>query len=84
MRPKTLLLVLIVTVPFLVGVSGLVSFMLLRTGYGFFAGAVVPFLGSLLFVVVLGLVLGRAAGRGGKGASEKNPNDDETRSQNDI
>lgn len=84
MHPKTLLLVLVVTVPFLVGVSGLVSFMLLRSGYGFFVGAVVPFLGSLLLVAVLGLVLGRAAGRGGKGVSGKNPDDDETRSQNDI
>ncbi len=84
MHPKTLLIVLIVTVPFLVGASGLASFALLRMGYGFFAGAVVPFLGSLLLVVVLGLVLGRAAGQGGKGASGKNLDDDEPRSRNGV
>ncbi|MDQ4105809.1 MAG: hypothetical protein M3157_01360 [Actinomycetota bacterium] len=83
MHPKTLLLVLIVTVPFLVGASGLASFALLQMGYGFFTGAVVPFLGLLLLVAVLGVVLGRAAGRGGKGVSRKRP-DDEPRPRNGV
>jgi hypothetical protein len=60
-HPLTLLLVLLVAVPLVVGGAGLVSFLLLRSGYGYVVGGILPFLVSLLIVGVIGVVLGRAA-----------------------
>lgn len=67
--PLTLLLVLIVVVPLVVGGAGLVSFLLLRSGFGLLTGGVLPFLVSLLVVGVIGVLLGRAASgrRGAEG-----------------
>ena len=59
--PLTLLLVLLVAVPLVVGGAGLASFLLLRAGYGYLVGGVLPFLASLLIVGVVGALLGRAA-----------------------
>ena len=60
-HPLTLLVVLLVAVPLVVGGAGLVSFFLLRSGYGYVVGGVLPFLVSLSIVGVIGAVLGRAA-----------------------
>lgn len=84
MHPKTLLLVLILAVPLLVGVFGGLSFVLLRMGYGFLVWAVLPFLVSLAFVAVLGLVLGRAASRGPERRSGRGSKDDAPPRRNGV
>lgn len=66
MQQKTLLLVMVLAVPIMVLVSGLISFLLLRMGFGMLVWAVLPFLGLLLLVAALGLILGRSAGGGNK------------------
>lgn len=66
MQQKTLLLVMVLAVPIMVLVSGLISFLLLRMGFGVLVWAVLPFLGLLLLVAALGLILGRSAGGGNK------------------
>lgn len=63
-HPLALLLILIGAVPLVVGGSGLVSFLLLRAGYGYLVGGVLPFLVSLLVIGVVGALLGRAASGG--------------------
>ncbi|CAN5657369.1 hypothetical protein BH24ACT20_BH24ACT20_03560 [soil metagenome] len=72
MSQKTLLLVMVLAVPVMVGLSGLVSFLLLKMGYGVIVWAVLPFVGLLLLVGVLGIFLSRSAVRGerisGKGS----------------
>jgi hypothetical protein len=60
---KTMLFVLIGAVPLVVAGAGVVSFLLLRAGYGLVVGALLPFAVSLLLVAILGAALGRAAGR---------------------
>jgi hypothetical protein len=62
MDPKRLLFVLLGAVPLAVLGAVVLSFILLRAGYGFFVWAVLPFAGALLVAGVLGLALGRAAG----------------------
>jgi hypothetical protein len=57
-----MLFVLLGTVPLVVVGAGLVSFLLLRAGYGLVVGALLPFAVSLLLVAALGAVLGRSAG----------------------
>ena len=75
LHPITLLLVLLVAVPLVVGGAGLVSFLLLRAGYGYVVGGVLPFLVSLLAVGVVGALLGRAAsGRRGADGPGKGRN----------
>ncbi len=64
--PMTLLFLLIGLVPFAVGVAGLIAFLLQRAGYGAAVWALLPFLGLLAFVTVLGAILGRMAGGSGK------------------
>ena len=66
MHPQTLLLVLIGTVPLVVAVAAVVAALLLRAGYGFLLGVVLPFVVSMLVIAVLGVFLGRAAGAGRK------------------
>ena len=60
---KRMLFVLIGAVPLVVAGAGVASFLLLRAGYGLVVGALLPFAASLLLVAVLGVALGRAAGR---------------------
>jgi hypothetical protein len=67
---KTMLFVLLGTVPVVVAGAGLVSFLLLRAGYGLVVGALLPFAVSLLLVATLGAVLGRSAG--GRGSRNRN------------
>ena len=67
---KTMLFVLLGAVPLVVAGTGVVSFLLLRAGYGLVVGALVPFAVSLLLVAVLGAFLGRAAG--GRGTRDRN------------
>jgi hypothetical protein len=69
---KTMLFVLIGTVPLVVVGAGLVSFVLLRAGYSLVVGALLPFAVSLLLVAALSAVLGRAAGgRGSEGQTRR-------------
>lgn len=63
--PKVLLAALVLAVPLVVISSGLISFFLYQAGYSLFVWAILPFLGSLLIVLVLGVVLGRAASNRG-------------------
>jgi hypothetical protein len=67
---KTMLFVLLGAVPLVVAGTGVISFLLLRAGYGFVVGALVPLAVSLLLVAVLGAILGRAAG--GRGTRDRN------------
>ena len=60
-RPLTLLLVLLVTVPLLVGGAGAASLLLLRAGYGVLVWGLLPLLGLLLISGALGAAIGRAA-----------------------
>jgi hypothetical protein len=60
---KRMLFVLIGTIPLVVAGTGVVSFVLLRAGYGLVVGALLPFAVSLLLAAILGVALGRAAGR---------------------
>ncbi len=71
MNQKAMLLIMVLSVPLLVLVAGIVSFALLKMGYGVFVWAVLPFLGLVLIVAVLGLILGRMAGRGGQRSAKK-------------
>ncbi len=96
MHPKTLLFILLGAVPLVVLGAGVVSFVLLRAGYGLLMGGVVPFVVSLLLAAGLGALLGRAAsGRRGpegrrppdKGPSDKGPSDSEpgpSRGRDDV
>jgi hypothetical protein len=67
---KTMLFILLGTVPLVVVGAGLVSFLLLRAGYGLIIGALLPFAVSLLIVSALGAVLGHTAG--GRDPSNRN------------
>ena len=72
MHPKTLLFILLGAVPLVVVGAGVVSFLLLRAGYGLLVGGVVPFVVSLLAVAAISYLLSRAArvDHGGDGSSE--------------
>ncbi len=86
MHPKTLLFILVGVVPLVVAGAGVVSFVLLRAGYGLFVGGVVPFVVSLLLAAALGALLGRAAS-GRRGPQRRRPQDKErgrSRGQDDV
>ncbi len=86
MHPKTLLFILVGVIPLVVAVAGVVSFVLLRAGYGLFVGGVVPFALSLLLAAALGALLGRAAS-GRRGTQRARPQDKErgrSRGQDDV
>ena len=60
--------------------TGLVSFLLLRAGYGFLVWGVLPFLALVISAVVLGAVIWWAAGgtlpgRGRQGEPRREPRD---------
>jgi hypothetical protein len=65
-----MLFVLIGAVPLVVAGAGVASLLLLRAGYGFVVGALLPFAVSLLLVAILGATLGRAAGRRSGGSDD--------------
>ena len=79
-HPITLLLILLGVVPLVVGGSGLASFLLLRAGYGYVVGGVLPFLVSLIVVGVVGLLLGRAA----SGRRDAGPSKDRNGEADDV
>ena len=63
--PQTLLLVLVLVVPLVVAGATGVAFLLLRAGYGLLVGVLLPYGVSLLLIVAVAVILGRAAsGRG--------------------
>lgn len=76
LSPQTSLAVLVGVVPIAVLCAGVVAFLLLRAGFGVFVWAVLPFLGMLVVVALLGLVLSRAAG--------SRPGPEEPRQRNDV
>ena len=71
MNQKIFLLVMILAVPLLVGLSGAVSFLLLRMGYSVLVWALLPFLGLLVLVAILGFILSQVAGRDSQGPGPK-------------
>ncbi len=77
--PQALLVALILIVPLVVAGATGVAFLLLRAGYGLLVGALLPYGVSLLLIVVVGVILGRAAGGrrdGGRdGARSRRPDD---------
>ena len=73
MHPRTLLLVLIGTVPLVVAIAAATAALLLRAGYGYLLGVVLPFVVSMLVIAVLGMFLGRAAGAGRKPEERESP-----------
>lgn len=77
MHPKTLLFVLVVIVPVAVAAAGLVSFLLLRSGYGIVVGVLLPFVALLALVAALGASLGRAAGGGRRREEDSRGRDDD-------
>ncbi|MGH3086236.1 MAG: hypothetical protein ACRDSJ_02810 [Rubrobacteraceae bacterium] len=68
--PKKLLLVLTGLVPLIVLATVLVAFLLVRAGFGLFVGVGVPFAVSTVFIIVLSVVLGRAASGSGLSSSD--------------
>ena len=86
MHPKTLLFILLGAVPLVVVGAGVVSFVLLRAGYGLFVGGVVPFVVSLLIAAALGALLGRAASgrRGRDRPADKEPGRARSRGPDDV
>jgi Cu/Ag efflux pump CusA len=60
-HPQTLLVILLGVVPIAVIGAGIISFLLLKSGYGLLVGAIAPFVASLGLVAVVSLVIGRAA-----------------------
>jgi hypothetical protein len=64
LRPETLLLVLLLIVPLVVGGAGVAAFLLMRAGFGFLLWGVVPFVASLLVVAALSFALSRGARAG--------------------
>ncbi|MBA2441397.1 MAG: hypothetical protein H0V53_03185 [Rubrobacter sp.] len=76
----TLLFLLLALVPLAVGAAGLVTFLLQRAGYGAAVWALLPLLGLLAFVTVLGAILGRMAGGN---AGERSADGEEPRREDD-
>jgi membrane protein implicated in regulation of membrane protease activity len=62
-NPRTLLLILVGVVPLVVAITVLVSFLLLRAGYGLLVAGLLPFVAMVLVVAVMGVVFGRAANK---------------------
>ena len=58
-----LLVIMVAAVPVIVAVAGLVSFLMLRAGFGLLVSGLLPFLAMLIVVAALGVFLARAAGR---------------------
>ncbi|HSL01081.1 MAG TPA: hypothetical protein VK869_12145 [Rubrobacteraceae bacterium] len=72
--PQTLLLVLVLVIPLVVAGATGVAFLLLRAGYGLLFGVLLPYGVSLLLIVAMAIVLGRAAsGRSGGGRDGTRP-----------
>ena len=65
--PRTLLFVLVVTVPVVVAAAFVVAVLLQRAGFGLVVWALVPFLVSMALIAALGVFLGRAATRRDEG-----------------
>ena len=62
LSPQVLLAALVGVVPLVVLCAGVAAFLLLRAGFGILVWAVLPFLGLLVVVALLGVFLSRAAG----------------------
>lgn len=60
--PMAMLFALLGVVPLLVGGAGLAGLLLQRAGFGVAVWGLLPFLGLLVAVLVLGVVFGKAAG----------------------
>ncbi len=85
LRPQVLLAVLVGAVPLAVLLAGVVAFLLLRAGFGILVWAVLPFLGVLVVVAMLGVFLSRAASvRGGAQGKGSKPGEEKSRRRNDV
>ena len=62
-RPSTLLLVMMSAVPVVVLLALGAAVLLARAGFGLVVWALVPFVVSMALILILGIVLGRAAAR---------------------
>lgn len=71
-----LLIIMIAVVPVIVAVAGLVSFLMLRAGFGLVVSGLLPFLATLIVVAALGVFLARAAARPGERGNGRNHDDD--------
>ena len=60
-NPMTMLFALLGAVPLFVGGAGIAALLLQRAGFGVVVWGVLPFLGLLAVVLVLGVVLGKGA-----------------------
>lgn len=61
-NPMAMLFALVGAVPLLAGGAGLAGLLLQRAGFGIAVWGLLPLLGLLVAVIVLGVVLGKAAG----------------------
>lgn len=82
-NPKTLLLIMVGVVPVVVAVTVLVSFLLLRAGYGLLVSGLVPFAAMVLVVAVIGVVFGRAASKR-RAAERREPDDGRIGRRDDV
>ena len=62
-RPSTLLLVMMAAVPVIVALALGAAVLLARAGFGWVVWALVPFVVSMGLILLLGVLLGRAAAR---------------------
>lgn len=81
-NPMAMLFALIGAVPLLAGGAGLAGLLLQRAGFGIVVWGLVPLFGLLGAVLVLGAVLGKAAGGRPDGSGE--PRDRENRRDDGV
>ncbi|MBA3426844.1 MAG: hypothetical protein H0U04_20425 [Rubrobacter sp.] len=67
-----MLIVMVVAVPVVVAGAGLVSFLMLRAGYGLILSGLLPLFVTLAVVATLGVFLGRAASRSRRRGDNRN------------
>ena len=74
-----LLVIMVAAVPVIVAVAGLVSFLMLRAGFGLLLSGLLPLFATLIVVTALGVFLGRAAGRSREAEEGQNSSRDSRR-----
>ena len=77
--PTKLLVIMVAAVPVIVAVAGLVSYLMLRAGFGLLLSGLLPLFAILILVTALGVFLGRTAGRSQGGGDDRNSSRDSRR-----